>query len=167
MKFMIRTERALPSLSFFLFRRPPTEQNFSTPPSRNLGSLHATIVTCSSSSTSINSSSRSKREKSRCLSFPRVSRSTGTIFGIIHSVAWNYICINVTREGKMIVSLRQRFLYSVFIGEIDIRETLRCSSFFFFLFKFNTNLNLPRQMTVLEISCIQIYSIDLLTFSIM
>lgn len=114
-------ERKELSLLLPLSSCSPTEQNFSTlPPSlplvRNLGSLHATIVTCSPSSTSINSSSRSKREKSRCLSFPRVSRSTGTIYGIIHSVAWNYICINVNgyagRKNDRFTSRQRVFLYS-------------------------------------------------------
>lgn len=42
-----------------------------------------------------------------------IGRSTGTIFGIIHSVAWNYICKNVNgiAGGRMILS-RERFLYS-------------------------------------------------------
>lgn len=81
-----RKELSLPSSLLFLLPLSPSnavEQNFSvflsfslSPPLslvRNLGSLHATIVT-SSSSTSINSSfspsplPRSKREKSRCLS---------------------------------------------------------------------------------------------------
>lgn len=89
MKFMIRTERALPPLlppfpsSSFALQRGGTKffglsLFLSLSPLlslvRNLGSLHATIVT-SSSSTSINSSfspsllPRSKREKSRCLSY--------------------------------------------------------------------------------------------------
>lgn len=99
MKFMIRTERALPPLlppfpsSSFALQRGGTKffglsLFLSLPPLslvRNLGSLHATIVT-SSSSTSINSSfspsplPRSKREKSRCLSsalYPCRARVSG------------------------------------------------------------------------------------------
>ena len=135
-----RKELSLPSplLSLLpLSSSNAVEQNFSVslPPSpslslslfpslvRNLGSLHATIVT-SSSSTSINSSSlppfsRSKREKSRCLSSvllpgESIGRSTGTIFGIIHSVVWNYICKNVDdiAGGRMISLSREKFLYS-------------------------------------------------------
>lgn len=100
MKFMIRTERALPPLlppfpsSSFALQRGGTKffglsLFLSLSPLlflvRNLGSLHATIVT-SSSSTSINSSfspsplPRSKREKSRCLSsalYPCRARVSG------------------------------------------------------------------------------------------
>lgn len=139
MKFMIRTERALPpllpsfpsssfalqrggtkffGLSLFLSLSPPLSRAKSrifTRHDRNFFVVDEyKFLFLSLPSTSIETR---KISMSLLCAVPlpseSIGRSTGTIFGIIHSVAWNYICKNVNgiAGGRMILS-RERFLYS-------------------------------------------------------